>query len=79
MARTPARTGSTPSRLSPGRLSLGPKLIGLGVALFVVTRVIVWLPLGLVGSWINGFLWPVLLLSLIAGVGLTYLKSKRSS
>jgi len=78
MARTPARTSATSSRLSPSRLSLGPKLIGFGVALFVVTRVIVWLPLGIVGSWINGFLWPILLLSLIAGVGLTYLKSKRS-
>jgi len=58
------------SRLSS--IGTGPKLIGLAVALFVLTRIIVWLPLSIVGSWINGFLWPVLLLSLVAGVGLTY-------
>ena len=76
MAKVPAQQSS---RLSPSNLAMGPKLIGLGVALFVVTRIIVWLPLGLVGTWINGFLWPVLLLSLVAGGGLMYLKSKRSA
>ena len=59
-------------------MSAGPKLIGLGVVLFVVTRIIVWLPLGFVGTWINGFLWPVILLSIVAGVGMTYLKAKRT-
>ena len=72
--RTPAPTAA-PSRLS--RIPLGPKLIGFGVALFVVTRIVVWLPLGFVGSWINGFLWTILLLSIVAGVGLTYVRSKR--
>lgn len=75
MAKVPAKQSS---RLSPANLAMGPKLIGLGVALFVLTRIIVWLPLGLLGSWINGFLWPILLLSILAGGGLTYMKSKRS-
>ena len=75
MAKVPAQQNA---RLSPANLALGPKLIGLAVVLFVATRIINWLPLGLLGSWINGILWPVLLLSLIAGGGLMYLKSKRS-
>ena len=62
----------------PKRLSLGTRLIGFGVVLFVVTRIVVWLPLGFVGSWINGILWPVLVLSILAGAGLLYLKSRRS-
>lgn len=72
---------NSPQTQSPSRLSsvgVGPKLIGLGVVLFVVTRIIKWLPLSIVGSWINGFLWPVLILSIVAGVGLTYLKSSRN-
>ena len=60
------------------RLPLGTRLIGFGVVLFVVTRIVVWLPLGFLGSWINGILWPVLILSIIAGAGLTYLRSRRS-
>ena len=75
MAKVPAQPNA---HFSPSRLAMGPKLIGFGVALFVLTRIVVWLPLGLVGSWINGFLWPVLLLSILAGGGLMYLKSKRS-
>lgn len=73
MAKTPANS----SRSLTERVSLGPKLLGVGVALFVVTRIVVWLPLGLVGTWINGIIWPVIVLSLLAGAGLTYLKSKR--
>ena len=60
-------------------LPVGTKLIGFGVVLFVVTRIVVWLPLGFVGSWINGILWPVLVLSILAGAGLLYLKARRSS
>lgn len=74
MANTPQV--SSPSRLSS--VGVGPKLIGLGVVLFVVTRIVKWLPLSIVGSWINGVLWPVLILALVAGVGLTYLRSSRS-
>ena len=59
-------------------MSLGTRLIGLGAVLFVATRIVVWLPLGFVGTWINALLWPVLVLSLLAGAGLLYLKSKRS-
>jgi hypothetical protein len=60
-------------------MGTGPSLMALGALLFVVTRIIVWLPLGFLGSWINGVLWPVLLLCLIAGAGLTYRKAKRSA
>ncbi len=74
-----AKASVKKSNRSPvANVSMGPKLIGFGVALFVLTRIIIWLPLGLVGSWINGFLWPVLLLSVIAGAALTYRKSNRA-
>ena len=66
----------SPSR-SLANVSMGPKFVGLGVGLFVVTRIIKWLPLGIVGSWINGVLWPILLLSIVGGAGLMYMKSKR--
>lgn len=59
--------------------SVGTRLIGFGVALFVVTRIVVWLPLGFVGTWINGILWPVLIVSILAGAGLFYLKARRSA
>lgn len=57
----------------------GPHLIGLGVVLFVVTRIVRWLPLGFVGTWINSLLWPVLILAVLAGAGMLFLRSKRSS
>lgn len=75
MAKVPAKQTS---RLSPSNLTMGPKLIGFGAGLFVVTRIIKWLPLGLLGTWINGFLYPILLLSVLAGGALVFLKSKRS-
>ena len=62
-----------------GKSALGPKMVGFGAVLFVLTRIIRWLPLGFLGTWINGVLWPVLVLSILAGAGLMYLKSKRSS
>ncbi|NNC79379.1 MAG: hypothetical protein HKN94_04415 [Acidimicrobiales bacterium] len=65
--------------LKSTNMSVGTKLIGFGAVLFVVTRIIVWLPLGFVGTWINGLLWPVLVLSILAGAGLLYVKSRRSS
>lgn len=55
---------------------MGARLLGLGVVLFVVTRIVVWLPLGFVGSWINGFIWPVLLLCLVAGAGLMWISRR---
>jgi len=75
MAKVPAQQNA---RFSPSRPAVGPKLVGFGAGLFVVTRIVNWLPLGLLGTWINGFLWPVLLLSVLAGGALMYLKSKRS-
>ena len=59
-------------------MAMGPKLLGVGVATFILTRIIIALPLGLLGSWINGVLYPIMLLSLLAGGGLMYLKSKRT-
>lgn len=56
----------------------GPQLIGAGVGLFVVTRIVRWLPLGFVGTWINSLLWPVLIVAILAGAGLFFLNSKRS-
>lgn len=75
MAKTPVKKSNS---LAPSSLSMGPKLIGLGVALFVLTRIIVWLPLGILGTWINGLLWPVLLVSIGVGGFLVYRKSRRS-
>ena len=65
------------SRFSLARVGMGPKLIGVAVALFVLTRIIEWLPLGWVDGPIKGVLWLGILGSLAAGIGLTYLKSKR--
>ncbi len=67
---------SSPSPLA--NVGLGPKLIGVGVALFVLTRIINWLPLGWIDGPINGVLWLAILATIGAGVGLTYLKAKRS-
>ena len=78
MARHPEPVNSS-GLLQTRRPSTGTKLIGFGVVLFLVTRVVVWLPLGFVGSWINGVLWPVLIVSILAGAGLLYLKSRRSA
>ena len=75
MAKIPAKKSS---RLSPMNLAVGPRLVTLGAVLFVATRIIKWLPLGILGSWVNGILWPVVLVSIVAGGGLMYLKSKRS-
>ena len=75
MAKVPAQKKS---RLSRSNTAMGPKLFGFGAGLYVVTRIINWLPLGILGSWINGFLRPVLVLSIVAGGGLMYIKSKRS-
>lgn len=74
MAKVPAQ--QAPSRLS--RIGLGPKLIGLGAALFVLTRIIKWLPLDWVDGPINGLLWIAILACLVVGGGLTYLKAKKS-
>lgn len=74
MAKEPSTRA--PSLVS--RAGAGPSLIGVGVLLFIITRIVVWLPLGIVGSWINGILWPILLLSVAAGAALTYRKSRRS-
>ena len=68
-----------PESVSRGlaRVPAGPKLIGLGVALFVVTRIVNWLPLGLVGSWINGILWIGIVASLAFGGWLVYRQATR--
>jgi len=77
MAKTPQSKSASGGWLQ--RLPLGSKLIGLGVALFGLTRLIKWFPLGLLGSWINGILWPILLLSIVAGGALTYRSSQRKA
>lgn len=59
-------------------MGMGPKLIGVGVALFIVTRIINWLPLGWIDGPINGLLWLAILASVAAGAGLMVFNSKRS-
>lgn len=60
------------------RFGNGPALLVVGAVLFVLTRIIKWLPLGIVGSWVNGFLWPVVILCVLGGGFLTYRKSQKS-
>lgn len=67
MADVPAKRSRPLSRFGTG-----PSLLGVGALLFVLTRIIVWLPLSFVGSWINGFIWPVLLICVLAGGFLTW-------
>ncbi|MEM7095051.1 MAG: hypothetical protein AAF567_18780 [Actinomycetota bacterium] len=55
----------------------GPLLLATAVSLFLVTRVIVWLPLGFIGTFINGFLWPVILLAGGIGGFLTWRQLRR--
>jgi len=74
MANVPAQT--TSSRLS--KIGMGPKLLGVGVALFVLTRIIKWLPLDWVDGPINALLWICILACVVVGGGLTYLKAKKS-
>lgn len=70
---------SVPESSRGGKISAGPALVGFGALLFVVTRVVDWLPLGFLGTWINGLLWPVLILSVLIGATLMYRKAKRSA
>jgi hypothetical protein len=64
----------------PGGMSrLGPPMLGAAAALFVLTRIIVWLPLGFVGSFINGILWPFILLGVLVGGFLTWRKFAKSA
>lgn len=58
------------------RAGLGPKLIGVGIAGLVLSWVIEWLPLGLMGRWIIGILAPVIFLSFVAGAVLMWVKYK---
>ena len=58
----------------PGLTRMGPPLLGVAAALFVLTRIIIWLPLGFVGTFINGILWPFIVLSLLVGGFMTWRK-----
>jgi len=61
------------------KVPLGPKLIGTGVALFILSRIIKWLPLGWVDGPIMLVLWLAIIASVAAGAGLWYMDSKRDS
>lgn len=81
---SPRKTPSNKVRAAKGvtglfRRAPGPALLVTAVVLFIVTRIIVWLPLSIVGSWINGFLWPVIVISALAGAFLTWRRMQRSS
>lgn len=56
------------------KLGFGPTLLGLGVALFVVTRIINWLPLGLIDGFLNAVLWPAIVVCVGVGGFLTWRK-----
>ena len=71
MADTPTRRRRRPVS------TLGPPLLGVAAALFVLTRIIVWLPLGFVGTFINGIIWPFIVLSLLGGAFLTWRRMSR--
>ena len=60
------------------RRSPGPALLTTAVVLFVVTRIVVWLPLSILGTWINGFLYPVIVVSALAGGFLSWRRMQRN-
>jgi len=74
MAKSLAPQSSSPL----ARVPLGPKIMGLGAVLFVVTRIIKWLPLDWIDGPINALLWLAIIGCLAVGGGITYLSSKRS-
>lgn len=47
-------------------------MLAVGLALFVLTRVINWLPLGLIDGVINAVIWPVILVCVLGGGFLTW-------
>ena len=61
-----------------GLSRLGPQMLGLSAVLFVLTRIIIWLPLGFVGSFINGILWPFIVLGVLIGGFLTWRRFAKS-
>lgn len=66
-----------PATSSKGALEgAAPRLLGGGVALIVLIQIVKWLPLGFVGSWVNGFLWPLAILAILGGAGLYYLRTR---
>lgn len=75
MANVPVSKSSSPL----GKLGVGPQLVGVGALLFVITRIIKWLPLGWIDGPINGLLWIAILGCVAAGAGITYFSSKKSS
>ena len=60
------------------RISAGPKLIGVGAALFALIQIIKFLPLGLIDGPIVALLWVGVILTVLAGAGLMLFKAKRS-
>ena len=75
MANEPAQQAK-PGLLA--RLPMGPRLIAFGGGLFVLTRVIKFLPLDWVDGPILGLLWLAIIASVGAGAGIWYLQSKRA-
>lgn len=59
-------------------LSAGPKLLGAAVALFVLTRIITWLPLGWIDGPLLGLLWLGIIGCVLVGGGLTVMRARKS-
>lgn len=62
------------ARRAVSQVGVGPALLSAGVALFIVTRVINWLPLGLIDGPINALIWPIILICVGLGGFLTWRK-----
>ncbi len=63
-------TGSNPLT----KFGAGPAILGLGVGLFVLTRIINWLPLGLIDGFLNAILWPAIVVCVGVGGFMTWRK-----
>lgn len=81
MSRLPDKSGlpqkdrqRSLARRAVTQLGAGPTLLAAGVGLFVVTRVINWLPLGLIDGPINALIWPAIIVCVVVGGGLTWRK-----
>ena len=62
------------ARKAVNQFGAGPALLSAGAILFIVTRVINWLPLGLIDGPINALIWPIILICVLLGGFLTYRK-----
>ena len=68
---------TTRSETFVDRHGAGPSLLVFAAGLWVLTRVIVWLPLGFLGTFINGLIWPFIVLSVLVGAVMTWRRNRK--